>query len=95
MKYYFFFSQQENSIEDASSEHYPRIAPHLQNPKEWVYTMRRNMQEVTNNLFLGPYSAASRTKLDYLLEHGITHIICIRQNIEAHFVKPNFPDRFR
>ena len=32
----------------------------------------------------------------YILQkHGITHIICIRQNIEANFIKPNFQQLFR
>lgn len=52
-------------------------------------------QEVVPGLFLGPYSAASRSKLDSLLEHGITHIVCVRQDIEANFIKPNFPDKFK
>ncbi|XP_011140781.1 serine/threonine/tyrosine-interacting protein isoform X3 [Harpegnathos saltator] len=57
--------------------------------------MRRQMQEVIPGLFLGPYSAASRSKLDSLLEHGITHIVCVRQDIEANFIRPNFPDKFK
>ncbi|KAK6181694.1 hypothetical protein SNE40_009500 [Patella caerulea] len=56
--------------------------------------MRRDMQEIIPGLFLGPYSAALKTKLDNLVNKGITHIVCIRQNIEAHFVRPNFPDHF-
>lgn len=46
-------------------------------------------------LYLGPYSAASRSKLQSLIEHGITHIVCVRQDIEANFIKPNFPDKFK
>ena len=53
------------------------------------------MQEVVRGLYLGPYSAASRSKLQTLLDCGITHIVCVRQNIEAHFIKPNFPDKFK
>ncbi|KAF5915317.1 hypothetical protein HPG69_012009 [Diceros bicornis minor] len=34
-------------------------------------------------------------KLPILQKHGITHIICIRQNIEANFIKPNFQQLFR
>ncbi|XP_015605613.1 serine/threonine/tyrosine-interacting protein isoform X2 [Cephus cinctus] len=52
-------------------------------------------QEVVPGLYLGPYSAASRSKLQSLLEHGITHIVCVRQDIEAHFIRPNFPDTFK
>nr|XP_012215107.1 PREDICTED: serine/threonine/tyrosine-interacting protein-like isoform X1 [Linepithema humile] len=63
--------------------------------KEWIYIMRRCMQEVIPNIFLGPYSVASRSKLQSLLDHGITHIICVRHTIEANFIKPNFPDNFK
>ncbi|XP_014671752.1 PREDICTED: serine/threonine/tyrosine-interacting protein-like isoform X2 [Priapulus caudatus] len=61
----------------------------------WSYEMRRDMQEVIPGLYLGPYSAAMKSKKEKLLQHAITHIVCIRQNIEAHFVKPNFTDSFK
>ncbi|XP_043284040.1 serine/threonine/tyrosine-interacting protein-like isoform X2 [Venturia canescens] len=57
--------------------------------------MRRSMQEVVPGLYLGPYSSASRSKFESLLERGITHIVCVRQDIEAHFIRPNFPDKFK
>lgn len=62
---------------------------------EWTYTMRRDMQEVIPGLYLGPYSAAIKSQLPSLLQSGITHIICVRQDIEANFIKPNFPDKFK
>ncbi|XP_063978094.1 serine/threonine/tyrosine-interacting protein-like isoform X2 [Diachasmimorpha longicaudata] len=80
--------------DEDSSEELPRISA-LASPKEWTYTMRRSMQEVIPGLYLGPYSSASRSKLLELRELGITHIICVRQDIEAHFIKPNFPDQFK
>ena len=52
-------------------------------------------QEVVPGLYLGPYSAAIRSKLECLLEHGITHIVCVRHHTEANFIKPNFPDKFQ
>ncbi|XP_076238394.1 serine/threonine/tyrosine-interacting protein isoform X2 [Calliopsis andreniformis] len=67
----------------------------MEEPKVWTYTMRRHMQEVVPGLYLGPYSAATRSKLQSLLDHGITHIICVRQDTEANFIKPNFPDKFK
>uniref|UniRef100_A0A8C8AU66 Serine/threonine/tyrosine interacting protein n=1 Tax=Otus sunia TaxID=257818 RepID=A0A8C8AU66_9STRI len=57
--------------------------------------MRREMQEILPGLFLGPYSSAMKSKLPILQKHGITHVICIRQNIEANFIKPNFQQLFR
>ncbi|XP_019357596.1 PREDICTED: serine/threonine/tyrosine-interacting protein isoform X2 [Gavialis gangeticus] len=63
--------------------------------KDWTYPMRREMQEILPGLFLGPYSSAMKSKLSTLQKHGITHVICIRQNIEANFIKPNFQQMFR
>ncbi|NWW33546.1 STYX protein, partial [Panurus biarmicus] len=62
---------------------------------DWTYPMRREMQEILPGLFLGPYSSAMKSKLPILQKHGITHVICIRQNIEANFIKPNFQQLFR
>lgn len=61
---------------------------------DWEYAMRRDMQEIVPGVFLGPYAAAMKSKLGDLKAHGITHIICIRQSIEANFVRPNFPQHF-
>uniref|UniRef100_A0A0F7Z5D0 Serine/threonine/tyrosine-interacting protein-like n=1 Tax=Crotalus adamanteus TaxID=8729 RepID=A0A0F7Z5D0_CROAD len=75
------------------------VFPALPQPKEdsedWTYPMRREMQEILPGLFLGPYSSAMKSKLPILQKHGITHVICIRQNIEANFIKPNFQHLFR
>ncbi|KAH3853135.1 hypothetical protein DPMN_095657 [Dreissena polymorpha] len=62
---------------------------------DWCYSMRRDMQEIISGLFLGPYASAMKAKLSCLLDRGITHIVCIRQSIESHFIRPNFPDTFR
>ncbi|XP_015119971.1 serine/threonine/tyrosine-interacting protein isoform X2 [Diachasma alloeum] len=86
---------QENEIPNDDSSEEPSRISSLAQPKEWTYTMRRSMQEVIPGLYLGPYSAASRSKLPELQELGITHIVCVRQDIEAHFIKPNFPDQFK
>ncbi|ROJ78753.1 Serine/threonine/tyrosine-interacting protein A [Anabarilius grahami] len=51
--------------------------------------------EILPGLFLGPYSAAMKSKLSMLEKQGITHIVCVRQDIEANFIKPNFPHKFR
>uniref|UniRef100_A0A8C2E3T2 Serine/threonine/tyrosine interacting protein n=1 Tax=Cyprinus carpio TaxID=7962 RepID=A0A8C2E3T2_CYPCA len=63
--------------------------------QDWAYPMRREMQEILPGLFLGPYSAAMKSKLSMLEKQGITHIVCVRQDIEANFIKPNFPHKFR
>lgn len=70
--------------------------PNLDVPlPDWEYTMRRTMQEIVPNVFLGPYRAAVRSKFDYLKEHGITHIICIRHPLQANLIRANFPDHFK
>nr|XP_033808072.1 serine/threonine/tyrosine-interacting protein isoform X5 [Geotrypetes seraphini] len=63
--------------------------------KDWTYPMRREMQEILPGLFLGPYSSAMKSKLPILQKCGITHVVCVRQNIEANFIKPNFEQLFR
>ncbi|GFG32565.1 hypothetical protein Cfor_12346 [Coptotermes formosanus] len=73
---------------------FPEI-PKVHDSEEWTYTMRRTMQEIVPGLFLGPYSSAMKSKLDHLAHHGITHIVCVRQDIEAHFIRPNFPEKFK
>ncbi|KAL7304578.1 hypothetical protein TKK_0003360 [Trichogramma kaykai] len=62
----------------------------------WQYHMRRVAQEICPGVFLGPYCIATSQSLDYLIEKQITHIICVRQEIEARYIKPNFEhmDRF-
>ncbi|XP_046981571.1 serine/threonine/tyrosine-interacting protein-like [Schistocerca americana] len=74
---------------------YPAVPFQCDSSDEWTYTMRRSMQEIVPGLYLGPYSAAVRCRLKALLAHGVTHIVCVRQAVEAHFVRPNFPDQFK
>ncbi|XP_061051572.1 serine/threonine/tyrosine-interacting protein-like [Eubalaena glacialis] len=80
-------------MEDVKLE-FPSL-PQCKEDAEWTYPMRREMQEILPGLFLGPYSSAMKSKLPILQKQGITHIICIRQNIEANFIKPNFQQLFR
>ncbi|CAJ1048970.1 serine/threonine/tyrosine-interacting protein [Xyrichtys novacula] len=56
---------------------------------------KEELLEILPGLFLGPYSAAMKSKLPSLERQGITHIVCVRQDIEANFIKPNFPHSFR
>ncbi|XP_043929502.1 serine/threonine/tyrosine-interacting protein [Protopterus annectens] len=74
---------------------FPTLPPSKEDAEDWSYPKRREMQEILPGLFLGPYSAAMKSKLPILQKHGITHIVCVRQNIEANFIKPNFPHQFR
>lgn len=85
------------SIETTNIENipFPKIPASEGLPPEWAYTMRREMQEIVPGVFLGPYASAMKTKLDYLLSHNISHIVCIRQSIEANFIRPNFTDKVK
>ncbi|XP_054169108.1 serine/threonine/tyrosine-interacting protein A-like [Oppia nitens] len=62
---------------------------------EWEYAMRRQMQQIVPNLWLGPYAAALKTKEEELCRVGITHIVCVRQDIESHWIRPNFPSKYK
>jgi len=53
------------------------------------------MQEILPGLHLGPYAAAKKTQLDFLKGHGITHIVCVRQDNEKNIIKPNFERHFK
>lgn len=58
----------------------------------WTYSMWRCMQEIIPGLYLGPYQAALKHCRINLTEKGITHIICVRENVESQFIKPQFTD---
>ncbi|KAJ8927968.1 hypothetical protein NQ314_019493 [Rhamnusium bicolor] len=47
------------------------------------------MQEIIPGVFLGPFTSAQK---HCLLENGIKYIICVRQDVEAHFIKPQISD---
>lgn len=81
-------------MEFSSNLEFPQI-PVLQETKEWAYTMRRAMQEIVPGLYLGPYSSATKSKLVLLTNMGITHVVCVRQDIEAHVIRPHFEDRLK
>ncbi|KAL4630379.1 serine/threonine/tyrosine-interacting protein-like [Arapaima gigas] len=81
--------------EEKSTLQFPSLPSSKEDQLDWAYPMRREMQEILPGLFLGPYSAAMKSKLHVLEKRGITHIVCIRQDIEANFIKPNFPEEFR
>uniref|UniRef100_A0A8C9YJ88 Serine/threonine/tyrosine interacting protein n=1 Tax=Sander lucioperca TaxID=283035 RepID=A0A8C9YJ88_SANLU len=74
---------------------FPSLPASKEDLLDWAYPMRREMQEILPGLFLGPYSAAMKSKLPSLERQGITHVVCVRQDIEANFIKPNFPHTFR
>ena len=60
--------------------------------ENWNYEMRNEMQCIVPNLYLGPYSCASRSKYEDLINHGITHIVCVHNDKELRFVGPKFED---
>ncbi|THH07814.1 hypothetical protein EW146_g9198 [Bondarzewia mesenterica] len=60
---------------------------------EWKYDMRHECQEVLPGLFLGPFVVSK--SVEKLNQLGITHIVCIRDAMEAFSVRPRFPDQFK
>ncbi|TXT13795.1 hypothetical protein VHUM_01162 [Vanrija humicola] len=55
--------------------------------------MRREAQEVLPGLYLGPFQAS--TNMAKLRAMGITHIICLRDSVEARLIFPRFPTEFQ
>jgi len=76
-----------------SGEHqlYADIAQDTANmvQEDWAYTMRRTMQEIVPGVFLGPYASAGKKMAESLKTAGITHIICVRQDVEKNLIKPH------
>ncbi|CAB1426790.1 unnamed protein product [Pleuronectes platessa] len=85
----------DSSMEEDNKLQFPSLPATKEELLDWAYPMRREMQEILPGLFLGPYSAAMKSKLPNLERQGITHVVCVRQDIEANFIKPNFPHTFR
>jgi len=52
------------------------------------------MQEIVPGVFLGPYASAGKKKFEDLKSAGITHVVCVRQDIEKNFIRPNFESEF-
>ncbi|CAL8122512.1 unnamed protein product [Orchesella dallaii] len=73
---------------------YPNL-PINEDTDDWMYTMRRTMQEIVPNLFLGPYAAVTRTSLATLKEAGLTHIVCVRSDSEVRYIRANHPEHFQ
>lgn len=65
--------------------------PTVVDPLDWKYEMRRDMQEILPNIYLGPYSASKNLQL--LQSTGITHLVLIRSAAER-LIKKAFPDKF-
>lgn len=62
--------------------------------EDWAYTMRRSMQEIVPGVFLGPYASAGRKAEPELKAKGITHVVCVRQEIEKNFIRPHHQGQF-
>ncbi|ODN05334.1 Serine/threonine/tyrosine-interacting protein B [Orchesella cincta] len=73
---------------------YPNL-PVIEDADDWMYIMRRTMQEIVPNLFLGPYAAVTRASLERMKEAGLTHVVCVRSNSEARFIRANHPEHFQ
>lgn len=74
---------------------YPTLPYMDEYNRDWTHDMRQSMQEIIPGLFLGPYAAASRKKLQDMKNAGLTHVVCVRAEVEAHIIRPNFPNDFQ
>lgn len=83
------YSQGHHGFDDLSRQ---REIPVID---DWLYAMRRDMQEILPGLFLGPYGAAGKSKLAVLQKYQITHIVCVRSTDEEKIVKVNFANQFQ
>ncbi|CAG2108204.1 unnamed protein product [Medioppia subpectinata] len=79
--------------EDMTTSGDPNLNSDNSSNFEWEYSMRRQMQQIIPHLWLGPYASALKAREEDLCRVGITHIICVRQEIESHWIRPNFPNR--
>lgn len=80
-------SHYEDEINNASNR-----ATILYPTPAWDYFCDTNMQEIIPGVFLGPYAAAQIHCLSNLVDKGIRYIICVRQDIEAHIIRPQISD---
>ena len=55
--------------------------------EDWTYSKRRVMQEIVPGLYLGPYASANKNALSKIEGAGVTHVVCVRQEIEKHLIK--------
>lgn len=78
------FSQMNHGPDTISVTSFVGALPTIPKYNEWKYTMRRSMQEIIPGVFLGPHAAAMKSHLDTLMNTGITHIICVRQDRSIH-----------
>ncbi|XP_015767515.1 PREDICTED: serine/threonine/tyrosine-interacting protein A-like [Acropora digitifera] len=85
--------QSATSPECIPALEFPEI-PNKDELVDWTYSKRREMQEIVPGVYLGPYSAATNSELHVLKQVGISHVICIRHEREAHYIRANFPEHF-
>jgi serine/threonine/tyrosine-interacting protein len=57
--------------------------------KNWNYEMRREIQEIIQNLYIGPYFHSKNP--DILTSKGITTIVCVRDRLERNIIKSCYP----
>ncbi|CAO3667017.1 unnamed protein product [Rhizopus stolonifer] len=56
------------------------VTPHA-GMDDWQYEMRREIQEIIPNVYLGPFSACKN--IDILQQQGITHVMCFFDEAET------------
>jgi len=84
----------DNSVKVTKQLYHDISTAQVMPSEDWTYTMRRTMQEIVPGVYLGPYASAGKKKFEDLKSAGITHVICVRQEIEKNFIRPNFESEF-
>jgi serine/threonine/tyrosine-interacting protein len=57
----------------------------------WEYDDRRQAQEMSPGIWLGPYSAAKYG--NFMTSAGLSHVLIVTSELEAKFLNPLFSDR--
>jgi serine/threonine/tyrosine-interacting protein len=61
--------------------------------QNWVYTKKRESQEISPGVWLGPFGSAK--DLNFLQQARITDVLVVRAPEEARILKPKFPEAIR
>uniref|UniRef100_A0A671VG83 Serine/threonine/tyrosine interacting protein n=1 Tax=Sparus aurata TaxID=8175 RepID=A0A671VG83_SPAAU len=80
-------------MDDDNKLQFPSLPATKEDLLDWAYPMRREMQ--VSRILIAHIFFCFSVQLPILERQGITHIVCVRQDIEANFIKPNFPHSFR
>ncbi|XP_023022259.1 serine/threonine/tyrosine-interacting protein [Leptinotarsa decemlineata] len=82
------FLQGEKNVGSDTNPSFNSRSPYPSHKSHHIY-FHGTMQEIIPGVYLGPFTSAYR---NCLLENGINYVVCVRQQFEAHFIKPQVAD---